>query len=128
MLLVPLFLLEPSVSVAAAASKYGAGPYYPTPFDEWLILAKDWPGPVKGLPLSPSIQKWVHYFEAYERRFARFRGTPVVVLEIGVKDGGSLALWRQYFGESARIFGADLFEGAAVFEVIPMLWLWTGQS
>jgi len=98
-------------AAAAASFEYGKGPYYPTPFDEWLNLAKDWPG--------PSLQKWVHYFEPYERHFSRFRGTPVVVLEIGIKDGGSLALWRKYFGESARLFGADLFEGAAVFKGNP---------
>ena len=39
------------------------------------------------------IFKWHHYFDVYERHLARFRGSPVRVLEIGVKNGGSLSLW-----------------------------------
>jgi hypothetical protein len=27
----------------------------------------------------------------------------------GVKNGGSLSLWRKYFGPLAKIFGADIF-------------------
>ena len=36
------------------------------------------------------IHKWKHYFEIYERHFARFRNTPLVFVEIGVFEGGSL--------------------------------------
>jgi len=54
------------------------------------------------------INKWHHYFAIYERHFARFRGTPVSLLEIGVERGGSLGLWRRYFGEAARITGIDI--------------------
>ncbi len=54
------------------------------------------------------IHKWVHYLEIYERHLARFRDTPVRMLEIGVSKGGSLAMWRQYFGGRATIFGIDI--------------------
>lgn len=54
------------------------------------------------------IRKWQHYFEVYDRHFSRFRGTDVHVLEIGVADGGSLQMWKEYFGPSARIFGVDI--------------------
>ena len=95
------------------ADGLGTGPYYPTDFDSWLRgHASAWNG--------PEIQKWVHYHEVYERHFARFRGTPVVLVEIGVKNGGSLALWRRYFGDAATIIGADLFDGAKVFEGQPV--------
>lgn len=89
-------------------ARFGTGPLYPTPFDKLLTLNESWSGPILG--------KWVHYLEAYERHFSRFRGTSVVLVEIGIKDGGSFALWREYFGEKATIIGADIFQGSGVIE------------
>jgi hypothetical protein len=54
------------------------------------------------------IHKWVHYFEVYHRHFERFRGTKPVVLEFGVSQGGSLQMWRDYFGRGASIHGVDI--------------------
>lgn len=54
------------------------------------------------------IHKWHHYFEVYHRHFERFRGTDVHVVEFGVYQGGSLRMWRNYFGPKARIFGVDI--------------------
>ncbi len=54
------------------------------------------------------MHKWMHYFDAYDRHFSRFRGTDVHILEIGVSHGGSLEMWKEYFGPKARIFGADI--------------------
>jgi 23S rRNA U2552 (ribose-2'-O)-methylase RlmE/FtsJ len=54
------------------------------------------------------IHKWHHYFEIYNRHFARFRGTDVVILEFGVSEGGSLQMWKDYFGPRARIVGVDI--------------------
>jgi hypothetical protein len=54
------------------------------------------------------MYKWAHYFDIYHRHFARFRGTPCVVVEIGVYHGGSLQMWRSYFGERAAIYGVDV--------------------
>jgi hypothetical protein len=54
------------------------------------------------------IHKWQHYFEIYDRHFSRFRGTDVHILEFGVSQGGSLQMWKQYFGPKAKIFGADI--------------------
>jgi hypothetical protein len=56
------------------------------------------------------IWKVDHYFDVYHRHFERFRGVEVNVLEIGVGSGGSLEMWHQYFGPSARICGVDLQE------------------
>lgn len=53
------------------------------------------------------IHKWLHYFEIYERHLARFRNTEVTVVEIGVYHGGSLQMWKHYFGAGARIVGVD---------------------
>jgi hypothetical protein len=54
------------------------------------------------------IHKWRHYLPIYERHFASYRNKPVRMLEIGVSKGGSLDLWRRYFGPEATIFGIDV--------------------
>lgn len=54
------------------------------------------------------VHKWHHYLHIYERYFSRYRGTKVKFLEIGVSKGGSLQLWRKYFGDNATIFGIDI--------------------
>jgi len=54
------------------------------------------------------IHKWAHYFDIYDRHFRRFRNKPVNLLEIGVSQGGSLQMWKHYFGPQARIFGVDI--------------------
>ncbi len=57
------------------------------------------------------INKWVHYLDVYHRYFERYRGTDVHIVEIGVANGGSLEMWKDYFGPEARIFGVDLHDG-----------------
>lgn len=54
------------------------------------------------------MHKWMHYFEIYERHFAKFRGQDISILEFGVLHGGSLQMWKQYFGPKARIYGVDI--------------------
>ena len=54
------------------------------------------------------IHKWMHYFEIYERHFAQFRNLPITLLEFGVLHGGSLQMWKYYFGPQAKIYGADI--------------------
>jgi hypothetical protein len=53
------------------------------------------------------MHKWEHYFEIYERFLGPVRQTRPMVLEIGVQLGGSVEMWRHYFGAAARIFGID---------------------
>lgn len=53
------------------------------------------------------IYKWVHYFEIYDLYFKRFRKKPVTIVEFGVLHGGSLQMWKKYFGKKARIIGVD---------------------
>lgn len=52
--------------------------------------------------------KWDHYFDIYDTYFSRFRGQPITMMEIGVGQGGSLEIWRDYFGPKARIIGVDI--------------------
>jgi hypothetical protein len=54
------------------------------------------------------VHKWTHYLELYDRYFQRFKGTRVRMLEIGVSEGGSLQLWRNYLGQEAVLFGVDI--------------------
>jgi SAM-dependent methyltransferase len=54
------------------------------------------------------IDKWMHYFEAYHRHFERFRGKRPTIVEVGVFHGGSLQMWKHYFGEGTRIIGIDI--------------------
>jgi hypothetical protein len=65
------------------------------------------------------VHKWVHYLEIYERYFAQYRNTPVRMLEIGVFKGGSLEMWREYFGEAATIFGIDINPDCAGYVTAP---------
>jgi hypothetical protein len=61
------------------------------------------------------IHKWKHYFEIYDRHFRHYRGTDVVMVEFGVFQGGSLEMWRDYFGPRARIIGVDINPECRVF-------------
>lgn len=54
------------------------------------------------------IHKWHHYFKIYERHFSAFRKQSIRLLEIGVAHGGSLEMWRNYFGDSCKIYGIDV--------------------
>jgi len=57
---------------------------------------------------GPSITKWHHYFDIYEKHFGRFVGKAPTMLEIGVLKGGSLYMWKEYFGPGTRIVGLDI--------------------
>lgn len=54
------------------------------------------------------INKWPHYFPAYERHLSRFRNLSVSMLEIGCGSGGSLQMWKRYLGPMAQIVGVDI--------------------
>lgn len=57
-----------------------------------------------------------NFFPIYEKTFQKYRGKPIVFVEIGIFHGGSLFMWRDYFGKDARIIGIDLFPGARKWE------------
>lgn len=62
------------------------------------------------------VHKWHHYLPLYDRYLSRYRGKPLKFLEIGVSKGGSLAMWRRYFGDSAVIFGIDIDPACAAYD------------
>lgn len=65
---------------------------------------------------GPGIWKWEHYFDIYHRHFAHFIGQKVNVLEIGIYSGGSLEMWRSYFGEKSHVYGVDIEEACKAYE------------
>jgi hypothetical protein len=65
---------------------------------------------------GPIVHKWKHYLSIYARHLESFRNKPVRFLEIGVFKGGSMRLWRRYFGTEATIFGVDIDPSCAVFD------------
>ncbi|MBL8385410.1 MAG: hypothetical protein JNM90_20170 [Burkholderiales bacterium] len=79
-------------------------------------------GPAEDNPLlayarSPRCErvmiKWLHYFDVYHRHLSRLRGQAITFIEIGVFNGGSLPMWRDYFGPQAHIVGVDINPGCA---------------
>lgn len=62
------------------------------------------------------IWKWEHYFDVYHRHLSKFVGTPVNILEIGIYSGGSLGMWRSYFGKECHIYGIDIDEACKTYE------------
>jgi hypothetical protein len=80
-------------------------------YDEALARVPEVLSPLEALFYGNSdrvVTKWPHYLPIYEQLFSRFRGRPVRMLEIGVQFGGSLGLWRRYFGPDAVLFGIDI--------------------
>jgi cephalosporin hydroxylase len=44
----------------------------------------------------------------YHRHLSKFVGHEVHVIEIGVYGGGSLPMWRSYFGQGCQVYGIDI--------------------
>ena len=62
------------------------------------------------------INKWEHYFPIYERHFGQWRNKSMTFIEIGVSQGGSLQMWRRFFGPMATIVGVDINPTCARYE------------
>jgi hypothetical protein len=90
---------------------------------ETLVEASPTPSPQNdlqryfdGIQSGPGIWKWKHYFEVYDRHFSKFRNRPVNVLEIGIYSGGSLGMWKSYFGADCTVYGVDIEESCRAYE------------
>jgi len=57
--------------------------------------------------LTKRCHKFIHYFELYETHFEKYVGKSPRILEIGVFGGGSLELWKEYFGPGTTVVGVD---------------------
>tara|TARA_A100001015_G_scaffold207596_1_gene232192 strand:- start:4525 stop:5388 length:864 start_codon:yes stop_codon:yes gene_type:complete len=56
------------------------------------------------------------YFQVYDEIFENFINKKFTFVEVGIHNGGSLFMWREFFGEDARIIGVDLNPKAKQFE------------
>ena len=56
------------------------------------------------------------YFQVYEEMFNKYVGKKITFVEVGVLQGGSLFMWREYFGKDSRIIGIDLHPNAKELE------------
>jgi len=54
------------------------------------------------------------YFQVYDELFSPWRGRNITFVEIGIAEGGSLFMWREFFGPQARIIGIDINPEAKV--------------
>lgn len=80
----------------------------------------EYPNPLRayfdGVKEGPGVCKWLHYFECYHRHLQKFVGRAVNVVEVGVHSGGSLPMWRHYFGEGCRVHGVDIQKECMVYQ------------
>jgi hypothetical protein len=60
-----------------------------------------------------TVTKWSQYFPAYERHFQTWKDKSITFLEVGVAQGGSLQLWRKYFGPKSKIINIDINGGCS---------------
>ena len=51
--------------------------------------------------------KHTSYFPIYDKLFYPYCSLNITFVEVGVMHGGSLYMWREFFGKSARIIGID---------------------
>ena len=62
--------------------------------------------------------KWVHYMDIYDEQLSKVRrrrelvGEEVRVVELGVGEGGSLEVWKNYFGPKSKVVGVDIDRNA----------------
>ena len=67
---------------------------------------------------GPGVHKWLSYLDLYHRYFDKYRHQDkVVFMEVGVQSGGSIEMWRSYFGEDRLdYYGIDLDSDALKFQ------------
>jgi hypothetical protein len=63
----------------------------------------------KAYKKSPYLSlKHSTYFQVYEELLSQYKNKAFTFVEVGVLNGGSLFMWREFFGDKARIIGIDL--------------------
>jgi len=65
---------------------------------------------------GPGIWKWQHYFNIYHQYLQKFVGQEVSIVEVGVYSGGSMPMWREYFGDDCQVHGIDIQPDCKVYE------------
>lgn len=49
-----------------------------------------------------------HYFEHYNEHLSKYKTKPIKILEIGVKEGDSLKIWKDYLHSESEIYGVEI--------------------
>lgn len=57
-----------------------------------------------------------NYFNIYDQIFKKYKNKKIKFLEIGVFSGGSLFMWKNFFGKKAKIIGVDANPDTKKFE------------
>jgi hypothetical protein len=66
----------------------------------------------KGYSYYPTDKNTVHfYLETYEKLFLPYKDKDFSFFEVGVREGGSIRLWGDYFTK-AKIYGCDIVNSA----------------
>lgn len=60
--------------------------------------------------------KWGIYLPTYDRIFLPYRNKPVLLLEVGVQNGGSLEIWSKYFTQAQKLIGCDINPACAALK------------
>ena len=60
--------------------------------------------------------KWEKYFEVYENLLNKYKNKDITFVEIGIFNGGSLNIWKKFFGKGSKIIGIDINEKCKQFE------------
>jgi len=56
-----------------------------------------------------------NYTKYYDILLKPYQSYDISILEIGVKKGGSLKMWREYFSDGSSIYGIDIDPGIPTF-------------
>lgn len=60
--------------------------------------------------------KHTNYFKIYDDLFSSYKNKKITFVDIGVFSGGSLFMWKKFFGKRAKIIGVELNPTAKQFE------------
>ena len=74
-------------------------------------------------PLYQSFLKSPHrsikhesYFAVYDKLLSKYIDQDITFVEIGILDGGSLFMWRDFLDDRARIIGIEINPAAKKWE------------
>ncbi len=67
---------------------------------------------LKGYSYYPTDKNTAHsYLDTYEKLFSKYKDDKFSFFEVGVREGGSIRLWGDYFTK-AKIYGYDIIDSA----------------
>jgi len=49
-----------------------------------------------------------YYDHFYEEQFKSYVNSPINILEIGIRGGGSIKIWKEYFHQDSNVYGGEI--------------------